>query len=593
MRQRIKMLAAIAAAAMLSCTPNDHVTAPSATTATRAPSNALVPAAGTCSGPCLLFNNTGPLWSALANPDSLDVPVAVAAVRYAPALGDSVALLLTADSAVMAGLNPDEIVDVSDGIGDSRVALRNLTTTTTVWRFGVADTTTLRVTINRALATGLVGRVTLTASSGASVVAVTRPWLAPVHASTDAQLSVMRGTVAGGGVQAGVIPGCGSQGVPIFQDGTYCGVNVHFFQAVPADAFLAAGAEFQSDPGHGVSNEITVTFSQPVASVTVTAYDPTFAGNLMSAYDSTGHLIGTVPFPGNDTPGTLTTQTGTLSGAIESVHLVPAPLDYVAYAMTVKFSNSALALHLIPDRTGLLPPVIYEYHAPHINVPPEPSSRGYRVQLLTGSSPVPNAVVTLSLASVPNSGGHQHDGGNRPPGSFAGAAVQNSLTVTTDATGSARFTLLAPEFAGTYILGASTLNAQGASDTVTVGRQGLQLLVPDANITLTGFTSIHPGTHYATPQMQGAINALADSVFAFYDQQLGVNDESLELGGILDTGGTWMPPHYSHRKGRDADIRTRNVSLSILRRISEAWKRIDNTNGIAVEGDHWHLRTLP
>lgn len=98
----------------------------------------------------------------------------------------------------------------------------------------------------------------------------------------------------------------------------------------PGDHF---GADFQSTAGSGVSSTITITFSQKVSSVTVTAQDPTFAGNAMQAFDEFGALLGTAPIAGNGTPGTNVPQTVTINAVgIASITLIPAALDYVAYS---------------------------------------------------------------------------------------------------------------------------------------------------------------------------------------------------------------------------------------------------------------------
>ena len=97
-----------------------------------------------------------------------------------------------------------------------------------------------------------------------------------------------------------------------------------------------------------MSNPITITFNQPVGSVTVTAYDPTFDGDSIAAFTADGTVIGTAEFPGNHHPGMLTTQTRTLTGSISSVVLTPAPLDYVAYSMTVGVSLPTLNVACTP-----------------------------------------------------------------------------------------------------------------------------------------------------------------------------------------------------------------------------------------------------
>ena len=116
----------------------------------------------------------------------------------------------------------------------------------------------------------------------------------------------------------------------------YCGVKTQITPWAKADAYWER-ATFQSDAGHGVSHDITITFDAPVASVEVTAYDPTFTGNAMKAYNAAGALVGTADFPGNQSPGDLTMQTRTISGSISKVTLIAAPRDYLGYSMRVKY----------------------------------------------------------------------------------------------------------------------------------------------------------------------------------------------------------------------------------------------------------------
>lgn len=106
------------------------------------------------------------------------------------------------------------------------------------------------------------------------------------------------------------------------------GVSVSISPYAPGDHF---GADFQSHAGSGVSSTITVTFSQMVSSVTVTAFDPTFAGNQMQAFDENGGLVGSAAIAGSGTPGVNIPQTVTLSGNIKSIRLTPGANDYVAY----------------------------------------------------------------------------------------------------------------------------------------------------------------------------------------------------------------------------------------------------------------------
>lgn len=130
-----------------------------------------------------------------------------------------------------------------------------------------------------------------------------------------------------------------SELVSVGADGTHCGVNTRIAPWAPADADWG-GATFQSDAGPGQSHDITITFDAPVAQVEITAYDLTYTGNAMYAYEQKGALVGSADFPGNGVPGKLTTQTRSISGSIAQVRLTAAPRDYVNYSMRVQYLGS-------------------------------------------------------------------------------------------------------------------------------------------------------------------------------------------------------------------------------------------------------------
>ncbi|MDQ6830946.1 MAG: hypothetical protein M3081_18940 [Gemmatimonadota bacterium] len=95
-------------------------------------------------------------------------------------------------------------------------------------------------------------------------------------------------------------------------------------------------ADFQSDPGHGQSHTIVINFSAPVSTVAITIWDPDFPGNSMTAYDASGAVISSQGFGYDLTPGRLTTETVTASGAISRIVLVAALGDYVSYSMQIR-----------------------------------------------------------------------------------------------------------------------------------------------------------------------------------------------------------------------------------------------------------------
>ena len=96
---------------------------------------------------------------------------------------------------------------------------------------------------------------------------------------------------------------------------------------------------------------------------------------------------------------------------------------------------------------------------------------------------------------------------------------------------------------------------------------------------------------YTATKMTGALRELPDSLVAFSGSVIGVNDESVALGGLFDINADWAPPHCSHRRGIDADIRDRVLSTAEARYVKRVWLRIPGTLAPLQEGDHIHLKT--
>jgi hypothetical protein len=141
-----------------------------------------------------------------------------------------------------------------------------------------------------------------------------------------------------------------STSCPVPSPGTHCGVSVGISPFVTGGVF----GGFQSNPGTGVSAPITITFSPPVASVSVTALDPDFPGNRMDAFNASGGLVSSAPFVGDGTPGVFTTSTATVTGAgIARVVLVPAPAEFVAYnGLSFAPGGPKIEITLVPEPPG-------------------------------------------------------------------------------------------------------------------------------------------------------------------------------------------------------------------------------------------------
>ena len=71
---------------------------------------------------------------------------------------------------------------------------------------------------------------------------------------------------------------------------------------------------------------LTITFNIPMSSVTVTASDPDFPGNTVTAFDAVGIQIDQQSFVGDNQLGVLTNDTRTVSGdGIRSI-VLDAPI---------------------------------------------------------------------------------------------------------------------------------------------------------------------------------------------------------------------------------------------------------------------------
>ncbi|MBX3134019.1 MAG: C39 family peptidase [Gemmatimonadaceae bacterium] len=98
----------------------------------------------------------------------------------------------------------------------------------------------------------------------------------------------------------------------------------------PGDPF----GDFQSQEGTGISEEITISFSDTVSTATVTVEDPSLAGNQVVAY--LGEVeVSRQDFAFSGQGGVNLPDTKTVAGPFDRIVLVPAPLDYVAYSVSI------------------------------------------------------------------------------------------------------------------------------------------------------------------------------------------------------------------------------------------------------------------
>lgn len=295
---------------------SDQATAPRSSTSALDAARTTVNATP-CAAECSLIVDGRPFSAARFQVDSATIPVAVADLTIHGEPGAEITIALNIDPADEAVAAVGHVL-VRVGDADARaIPLGALRQSQSVYRFAAQGTVRLRYSLAREMQgvpkkdVRLVQRLT----GGATVTQASRPWAGSALA-TASPLDASTCTVAS-------------------PDSIVCGIEVQVNPYVQHYYFSDIRGTFSSKAGSGASVTITVTFSRPVQSVTVTIYDPTYSGNQAVAYDGTGVWLGSVSFAYTGIPGHNTPDTKTLNAAnTRRVDLVPAPADYVAYDMT-------------------------------------------------------------------------------------------------------------------------------------------------------------------------------------------------------------------------------------------------------------------
>ncbi len=215
-------------------------------------------------------------------------------------------------------------------------------------------------------------------------------------------------------------------------------------------------------------------------------------------------------------------------------------------------------------------------------VEPGKATTNLRVRVFNANGQlVPNANVKLEVTVIAKSGGHQHDGPPpRPKGELSNGVVVDTMITGNTGPNGMGFAFAAPDPAGDHKITASCLDRtckQEGPDTVRVGVKGL-VPIPESPtyVLITPNTdTLHPNNHYLTPASITVLQKLAGR----YSQQftagllLNLNDASLERGGLFDIGARngipWRPPHVTHKKGTEIDIRA-NPQINPTTSIPEA-----------------------
>lgn len=168
----------------------------------------------------------------------------------------------------------------------------------------------------------------------------------------------------------------------------------------------------------------------------------------------------------------------------------------------------------------------------------------------------------VSLERVENSGGHRHTGRDKQ----VGMVTPSSGVI--GRRGADSFEFHAPDACGLMVIHTVWNGRSRVADVFNKVRvPGLVRLPARRSIVEIGIQAEHPDSHYGHPALVDGLSELADAFYARFRIPLQVNDISLIWGGLLDIGeergnrrAWWEAPHDEHRDGKQADIRTKDLT---------------------------------
>lgn len=206
-------------------------------------------------------------------------------------------------------------------------------------------------------------------------------------------------------------------------------------------------------------------------------------------------------------------------------------------------------------------------------------------KVTSGGQPKPGIAVGFSVAVQAQTGGHAHgDGGTlpRPKGNL------DKTSGITDTNGEIKLRFTAPAPSGIHVVTAKCAPAGCASEAthqVTVRVPDLMPIPADsqtpARYVLVGQLPQHPSSHFVTQAGWGVLNQLIRTFARLGWGQVGINDASLQWGGMFDIEGKWLERymnnrgkwvtggHAEHRNGEQVDIsfaRPASVSMALRKK---------------------------
>lgn len=175
---------------------------------------------------------------------------------------------------------------------------------------------------------------------------------------------------------------------------------------------------------------------------------------------------------------------------------------------------------------------------------------------------IPGVSFTIDRTFVAASGGHDHT--NQPNLDRVGSL--GSYSGTTNDEGEWTTTFTAGDLGSALTFKVSSPDLLGKPFTsypvdISVGFLGLfdpGIEYGDVDVRYTGATTAHGSNHNGTPELHQMVRDMAVRYNIEADDavkgSIGLNDMSLDLGGLFDIAGAWERPHSRHRFGTDCDI---------------------------------------
>lgn len=173
--------------------------------------------------------------------------------------------------------------------------------------------------------------------------------------------------------------------------------------------------------------------------------------------------------------------------------------------------------------------------------------------MVTATNPPPEGcTINFKVEPVENSGGHSHHDDSRRKGTV----TPPTLTIPAGS--------LEPVYA---LYSSSDISGQEKIIVEVNGSKAdekmIEVKVPDLmpldslswyNLTGADAISSHPANHYGTNSTKVAVYNMASDYWNEIRTRLGINDMSLEWGGLFDVNENWSSPHSLHRTGESVDI---------------------------------------